>query len=197
VCGHGRFTDAFLTGVFATLLATSCSAPFVGTAIGFALARGPFDIALVFGALGLGMAVPFLAVVAAPGLVACLPRPGPWMVWLQRILGVALLGTAAWLLSVLAVEAGVAISLLAGGMLGALLAALAWRHSLPPGRHARRTIEAGAIALAAIAVLVPSLAARQFQQNWLAQPMKWAGGSLSIKPRCTGSFRPERSCWWM
>jgi suppressor for copper-sensitivity B len=174
VRGHGRFTDAFLTGVFATLLATSCSAPFVGTAIGFALARGPFDIALVFGALGLGMAVPFLAVVAAPGLVACLPRPGPWMVWLQRILGVALLGTAAWLLSVLAVEAGVAISLLAGGMLGALLAALAWRHSLPPGRHARRTIEAGAIALAAIAVLVPSLRGQAVPAE-LARPTNEVG----------------------
>jgi len=83
-----RFTDAFLLGAFATLLATSCSAPLVGTALGFALARGPLDIALVFAALGVGMAAPYLAVAAAPGFVAWLPRPGPWMVWLRRGLGV-------------------------------------------------------------------------------------------------------------
>src|SRR5262249_48257325 len=76
VRGHGRFSNAFLMGAFATLIAASCSAPFVGTAIGFALARGPMDIALVFGALGLGMAAPFLAIAGLPGMVAFIPRPG-------------------------------------------------------------------------------------------------------------------------
>jgi suppressor for copper-sensitivity B len=154
---RGRSVDAFLMGAFATLLAASCSAPFVGTAIGFALAGGPLDVALVFGALGLGMAAPFLAISAAPGLVAYLPRPGPWMLRLQRILGLALLGTAAWLLSVLAIETGVGISLLAGGMLAVLLALLAWRRRFSPDRRARRTIEAGAIVLTILVVLVPSL----------------------------------------
>jgi suppressor for copper-sensitivity B len=157
VHGRGRFTNAFLMGAFATLLAASCSAPFVGTAIGFALARGPTDIALVFGALGLGMAAPFIGVAAAPGLIAYLPRPGSWMVWLQRVLGLALLGTAAWLLFVLALEAGINISMLAGGILAALLVALAWRHRLPPGKRTRRMIEFAAVILAAIAVLVPAL----------------------------------------
>jgi suppressor for copper-sensitivity B len=152
VRGRGRFTDALLMGAFATLLAASCSAPFVGTAIGFALARGPLDIALVFGALGLGMAAPFLAVAAAPALVAYLPRPGLWMVWLRRALGLALLGTAAWLLFVLALEAGTGVSLLVGGLLMVLLAALAWRQRLPPHRRARRTVEITAILLAAITV---------------------------------------------
>jgi suppressor for copper-sensitivity B len=144
-------------GVFATLLAASCSAPFVGTALGFALARGPLDIALVFAALGLGMAAPFLAVAAAPGLVAWLPRPGPWMIWLRRVLGVALLGTAGWLLFVLALEAGLSVALLAGGTLVAVLAILAWRHTLPADRRGRRMASAAAIMLAASAVLVPSL----------------------------------------
>ncbi len=157
VRGRSRFRDAFLVGAFATLLAASCSAPFVGTAIGFALPRGPLDIALVFGALGLGMAAPFLAVAAAPGLVAWLPRPGHWMGWLRRLLGLALLGTAAWLLSVLALEAGLNAALLAGGMLTVLLAVLAWRHALPLGRRTRRMAGAAAIMLAAVAVLVPSL----------------------------------------
>ncbi len=157
VRGRGRFTDAFLLGAFATLLAASCSAPFVGTALGFALARGPLDIALVFAALGLGMAAPFLAAACWPGLVAWLPKPGPWMAWLRRVLGLALLGTAAWLLSVLALEAGRDAALLAGGALAGLLAALAWRQALPPQRSVRRAVGALAIVFAASAVLIPSL----------------------------------------
>jgi len=81
--------DAFAAGAFATLMATSCSAPFVGTAVGFALARGPAEIVLIFATLGLGMAAPLLAIAAAPGLVRFLPRPGAWMVWLRRVLGLA------------------------------------------------------------------------------------------------------------
>ena len=154
VRGGGWFAEAFLLGAFATVLAASCSAPFVGTALGFALARGPGDIALIFTALGLGMAAPFLTVAAAPGLVAWLPRPGPWMAWLRRILGVALLGTAVWLLFVLAREAGTDAALLAGAVLAVLLAVLAWRHGRPARRRAA-TI--AAVALAMISVLVPSL----------------------------------------
>ena len=143
VRGRGPLGDAFLLGAFATLLAASCSAPFVGTAIGFALARGPLDIALVFGALGLGMAAPFLAVAAAPRLVAWLPRPGAWMVWLRRVLGLALLGTAAWLLSVLAVEASAGAALLAGVILLAPAGNSCLAPRLPPGRRARRAAGAG------------------------------------------------------
>lgn len=157
VRGHGRFTNAFLMGAFATLLAASCSAPFVGTAIGFALARGPMDIALVFGALGLGMAVPFLAIAGLPGLVAYIPRPGRWMIWLERILGLALIGTAGWLLSVLALESGTEIALIAGAILMLLLALLAWRQRQPTESAVRRSLGAVAIGLAMFAVLVPSL----------------------------------------
>ncbi len=153
VRGRGRISDAFLLGAFATLLAASCSAPFVGTALGFALARGPLDIALVFGAMGFGMAAPFLAVAAAPVLVAWVPRPGPWMGWIRRVLGLALLGTAAWLLSVLALEAGSDAALIAGAALAILLAALASRQHIPFGRHAAGI---AAIVLAAVAVLIPA-----------------------------------------
>jgi suppressor for copper-sensitivity B len=155
--GGGQVGDAFLLGVLATLLATSCSAPFVGTAIGFALARGSLDIGLVFGALGLGMAAPFLAVAAAPRLVAWLPRPGPWMRWLRGVLGFALLGTAVWLLSVLGIETGPSEALVAGATLAALLAMLAWRRRMASRRFVPGT---AAAALAALAVLVPALHGR-------------------------------------
>ncbi len=135
---QGHLGD-FLTGAFATLLATPCSAPFLGTAVGFALGRGPGEIAAVFAALGLGMALPYLAVATFPRCVTLLPKPGPWMAWVKRVLALALLGTALWLLTVLQVtigtEGAVAVGLMAGlaGIVlgakkvqGARLARFAW-----------------------------------------------------------------------
>ena len=91
----------FLTGALATLLATPCSAPFLGTAVGFALARGPLEISLIFLSLGLGMAAPYWLVCLRPDLARRLPKPGPWMVRIRQIMAVALLGTALWLGSIL------------------------------------------------------------------------------------------------
>jgi suppressor for copper-sensitivity B len=98
---------SFFTGVLATALATPCSAPFVGTAVGFALSRGPGEILAIFLALGLGLALPYLAVAAAPGLVGFLPRPGGWMRWLKGLLGLTLVGTAIWLMSIIGVQTGI------------------------------------------------------------------------------------------
>jgi suppressor for copper-sensitivity B len=97
---------SFFTGVLATALATPCSAPFVGTAVGFALARGPAEILAIFLALGVGLALPYLAIAAAPGLVGLLPRPGAWMRWLKGALGLTLIGTAIWLMSIIGVQTG-------------------------------------------------------------------------------------------
>ncbi len=98
---RGPAVEAFLTGAFATLLATPCSAPFVGTAVGFALARGPAEILGIFLCLGIGMGLPFFGAALVPGVARWLPRPGHWMITLRRILGVLLLGTAAWLAVIL------------------------------------------------------------------------------------------------
>lgn len=104
--GHHTLLGHFLSGAFATLLATPCSAPFLGTAIGFALARGPAEIVAIFAALGLGMAVPYLAVAAWPRAAQALPRPGAWMVRVRQVMGVALAGTAVWLAVILATQMG-------------------------------------------------------------------------------------------
>lgn len=149
--------DAFAAGALATLMATSCSAPFVGTAVGFALARGPAEIMLIFTTLGLGMAAPLLAVAAAPGLVRFLPRPGAWMVWLLRVLGLALAGTALWLLWVLAQVAGPEGATLAGFALVAMVAALAMQDRFVGAW--RRVAQGAAMALVAVSVLIPELAA--------------------------------------
>lgn len=137
------------TGAFATLLATPCSAPFLGTAVGFALARGPAEILAVFAALGTGLALPYLLVAAVPRLAARLPRPGRWMVTLRRLLGVALALTALWLLSVLAAQAGQPVALAVGALMVALALALWARAAAPVPALVRR---AGA-ALAGLFVL--------------------------------------------
>lgn len=114
----GMHAKSFFTGVLATALATPCSAPFVGTAVGFALARGPAEILAIFLALSLGLASPYLAVAAAPALVRLLPRPGRWMRWLKGLLAITLLGTALWLVSIIGVQTG----LLGGGASGERIA---------------------------------------------------------------------------
>src|SRR5271170_4589224 len=153
-----HYADAFLTGAFATLLATPCSAPFVGTAIGFALAQGPGEIAIVFAALGIGMAAPYLLVAVFPRLVRLLPRSGPWMNGLRVALGFALAGTALWLLFVLAALSGSQVALAAAAALSAVLMLLALnsRRVIPAG--SARYASAATAVLLALAVLWPAFA---------------------------------------
>ena len=104
--GGASLAGSFFSGAFATLLATPCSAPFLGTAVGFALAGGPADILIIFACLGIGLALPYLVVAAVPSLARFLPRPGRWMLTLRRVLGLLLAGTALWLVWVLGEQAG-------------------------------------------------------------------------------------------
>jgi len=143
----------FLTGTLVTLLATPCSAPFLGTAVGFALSRGITDIFAVFAALGVGLAAPYLAVAAFPGLATMLPRPGPWMIVLRRILGIALAGTGVWLLTVLAAEVGERGGLIIG--LLALAIALAIFVAARADRPLARVVGGIAASLAVVALVLP------------------------------------------
>ena len=131
---HGM-AGQFASGAFATLLATPCSAPFLGTAIGFALARGTPEIFIVFAALGVGMATPYLAIAAAPGLATRLPHPGRWMVTLKRFLALLLAATALWLLTVLAAQSGARASLAVGGLMVAGVTVMLWNAAAPDRRR--------------------------------------------------------------
>ena len=91
----------FFAGMLATILATPCSAPFVGTAVAVALSGGMADLFGIFLAMGLGLAAPWLLVAARPSLVAVLPRPGAWMARLKQVMALLLVGTMIWLGSVL------------------------------------------------------------------------------------------------
>ncbi len=92
----------FASGLFTTLMATPCSAPFLGTAVGFALAQPSAIILTIFTAVGLGMALPYLALLIAPGLARFLPKPGAWMEQLKIAMGFLLAAAAVWLFYVLA-----------------------------------------------------------------------------------------------
>ncbi|MDP9196569.1 MAG: thioredoxin family protein [Pseudomonadota bacterium] len=147
---HEGLAGDFAAGLFATLMATPCSAPFLGTAVSFALAGSMADIALVFLALGTGMALPWLVVAAFPWLVSLLPRPGPWMVILRRILAAGLALTALWILSVLATVTGeVLLSLL---LAMALVLALILLTVRSRGKPPRRPVMAVRIILCLVVV---------------------------------------------
>ncbi|MBL27334.1 MAG: hypothetical protein CMM50_07275 [Rhodospirillaceae bacterium] len=153
--GHqGGLAGHFSTGVFATLLATPCSAPFLGTALGFALARGPVEIAAIFLALGLGMALPYFAVAVMPGLVTRLPRPGPWMAKVRWVLGLLLLATAAWLLWVMAAQTSMTTALAVAGVMALVVVVIA----VAAGRGAglRRAGVVAILLLIAAAFVLPA-----------------------------------------
>ena len=95
-------TGSFFTGVLATLVATPCTAPFMAGAIGFAFVQPPLVSLVVFAALGLGLALPYLALSFAPALQKALPKPGPWMEIFKQALAFPMLAAALWLLWVLA-----------------------------------------------------------------------------------------------
>jgi thiol:disulfide interchange protein DsbD len=101
---RGGTGGAFATGVLATVVATPCTAPFMGTALGFALLAPGLVALAVFAALGAGLAAPFLAAAAIPGARRLLPRPGAWMVVTRQVLAFPLYGTVAWLVWVLMQE---------------------------------------------------------------------------------------------
>lgn len=103
---HG-LKRSFFEGILAVILATPCSAPFLATAISFAFTSNAFYILTVFTAIGLGLALPFCLIVLIPGLQRFIPKPGEWMNVFKKVLGFALLGTAAWLLWVVGRQSGV------------------------------------------------------------------------------------------
>ncbi|WP_275075495.1 protein-disulfide reductase DsbD family protein [Providencia rettgeri] len=98
--GHGN-SGHFWQGVFATLLATPCSAPFLGTAVAFALAAPMSELWLIFTALGVGMSLPWLLIAAFPTIAKLLPKPGTWMLKLRAVLGLMMLVSSLWLISLL------------------------------------------------------------------------------------------------
>lgn len=141
--GGNGLAGHFWQGAFATLLATPCTAPFLGTAVSVALVAPLVQLWGIFLAMGIGMSLPWLAIAAWPGLARRLPRPGRWMNTLRVVLGLMMLGSAVWLISLLWLHIGKATWGVLTLVLVLLLAGV-WR------RYQRR----GALAATALALLV-------------------------------------------
>ena len=156
---RGPLVEAFVGGMLATLLATPCSAPLVGTVVGFALARSPVEITAVLLALGVGMALPFITLALAPSLAKRLPRPGHWMIQLRKIMGLLLLTTSVWLIASLWNIAGMAVAFLVSAVLVAMLAVRAVvtrMRSQRTNRWSGATTTLLACSAIAIALLTPA-----------------------------------------
>jgi thiol:disulfide interchange protein DsbD len=110
---HG-IAGSFFTGLLAVLVATPCTAPFMGVAVAAGLAAPPLVTVLVFAVMGLGLAAPYVALASLPSLARLMPRPGRWMEVLKQALAFPMYGAAAWLVWVISQEAG------PGGVLGAV-----------------------------------------------------------------------------
>lgn len=121
--GRDGLAGHFASGLFATLMATPCSAPFLGTAVSFALGQPAASTFAVFTAVGAGMALPYLLLALSPGAARWLPKPGAWMETLKGVMGFLLAAAGIWLLYVLAaVVSSEALALIEVGLLCLALA---------------------------------------------------------------------------
>jgi len=150
--------DSLLTGVLAVAVASPCTAPFMGASLGFAVTLPAAQALAVFAALGLGMALPYLAASLWPGLARLLPRPGAWMVRFKVLMAFPMFATVIWLVWVIGQQTGIdgAAALLAVLL---ALAFIAWALGTPGiGRVARASFGAlGVLALAvALSWMLPS-----------------------------------------
>ena len=103
---RGIFGEALLSGVLATLVATPCTAPFMGTALGYTLAQSPLVALVVFTALALGMAAPVVLLSWFPAALRWLPKPGAWMTAFRQFMAFPLLATVVWLAWILGAQRG-------------------------------------------------------------------------------------------
>lgn len=99
-------SGSFLSGVLATIVATPCTAPFMGVALGYALTQSTIQALVIFGFLGLGMALPYLVISSVPFLLKYVPRPGAWMVSFKQFMGFLMMATVVWLVWVLNLQTG-------------------------------------------------------------------------------------------
>lgn len=98
---------SFANGVLATTLATPCTAPFLGSALGFAFSQPPYIILIIFTMVGFGLAAPYVILAAKPEWLKFIPKPGPWMNRFKQVMSFLLFATVVWLLSVLGAQLGI------------------------------------------------------------------------------------------
>jgi len=156
LAAKGGTAGAFFTGVLAVVVATPCTAPFMAAALGFALSQPAPQTVAVLLAMGLGLALPYLALSMTPALQRLMPRPGPWMDRLRQFLAFPMFASAVWMIWVLTQQTGPdGVIYALGGMV--LIAFAIWLMRISSagtiGTWLRRGAAAAAVLLAFAAVL--------------------------------------------
>ena len=150
--GGDERRTAFATGLLAVVVATPCTAPFMASALGFALVQPPSVAVAVFLALGCGMALPYVALAWVPAFARALPKPGPWMATFKQALAFPMLATAVWLFWVVGQQLGpTAMAVAALAALVLAFALWAWGRAPAGGWRWRSTALVGAVACLAVA----------------------------------------------
>jgi thiol:disulfide interchange protein DsbD len=188
----------FLSGVLAVVIASPCTAPFMGVSLGFAIGLPAAQALLLFAAMGLGLALPYLAASFVPAVSRLLPRPGPWMHTLRRLLAFPMFATVAWLVWVLGQQSGID----GAGTLLALLvcmAAVVWALTLT-GRTrvviaglliAFTAVLAAAIGRNVLQTVEPAqLASADAKGTQGAQGQRWQPWSAERVAELSGDGRP-------
>lgn len=178
---------SFFTGALATIVATPCTAPFMGAATGYALVAPPAAAIAVFLSVGLGLAFPYLMIALVPGLARLMPKPGAWMIILKQIFAFPLYATSAWLIWVLSQQTG------SDGLLAALMGLVVVGLGVfilgksEPEHRALRWIRRSALAATALAGV------------WLIVLVASSTASLALAPHdekndtsFTHAYSPER-----
>jgi thiol:disulfide interchange protein DsbD len=160
------YTGSFFTGVLAVIVATPCTAPFMGAAVGYALAQSPLVTFAIFTALGLGLAAPYLLLCFQPAWTRWLPRPGVWMEVLKQATAVPIFVTVIWLAWVLARTRGAA-GITALLCMFLLLAIAGWVLGRWPARRIPTAV--------AVLVIVAAVAAGVYGVQFLATPVSANG----------------------
>ncbi|MGC8548653.1 MAG: protein-disulfide reductase DsbD family protein [Acidobacteriaceae bacterium] len=174
------YAGSFFTGVLAMVVATPCTAPFMGPAIGYALSHSAFTSFCIFTTLGLGLALPYLLLVYFPGWARLLPRPGAWMEILKQAFSIPIFGAAIWLTWLYAENAGSAalLALLAAFL---LLAIAGWFLGRWPAKIAS-TITAILVIVAAIALPAYAASALPPPSQSSTQSSSKASGQTNWQP---------------
>jgi thiol:disulfide interchange protein DsbD len=178
---RGGYSGSFFTGVLATVVATPCTAPFMGAAIGFALSQSALITFAVFTLLALGLAAPYVLLTLQPAWIRLLPKPGTWMEYLKQAVSIPIFIAVIWMVWVFAQVAG--SNGVAALLAGLLLTAIAgWVLGRWP---AKRLSTVAAIVLLAAAIVLPCLAAT-------ALPPTPAATETSAQTTAWQPFTPER-----
>ncbi len=161
LASRGGYTGSFFTGVLATVVATPCTAPFMGAAIGFALSQSIAVTFAVFTLLALGLAAPYVLLTIQPSWTRLLPRPGVWMEYLKQAVSIPIFVAVIWMVWVFAkVVGGDGVAALLAGMLITAIAGWVLGHW-----PAKWFANMAAILLLILAVALPSIAAKEFRPS--------------------------------